>query len=119
MASRRGLNNSERFALDLKNVTATGAVVDVPCYIYAIYCSIDDSTTSGKLSVGNTTAVADLVKESTRIDFKVGTAGASGNFIGDGVLRKHSSPPLYCQDGFYWAVSTGIDSVSVEYFPAS
>lgn len=117
MARIRGLSNAERLASYLANVTATGAVVAAPCVVYRVAFTLSDSTTSGKLSIGDTSAAADLVKESTRFDLKVGTAGASGN-----VVNQHNldfNPPLAIGTQLFWAVSTGIASVSVSYIPAS
>ena len=113
MASRRGLSNQERLAVDIKNVTATGAIVAAPCYLYWVTCSIDDSTTSGLFSIGNTSAAADLIKESTRIDLKFGTAGASGNCNEQRQLI--FSPPVYIETQLFYTLSTGIDAVSVGY----
>lgn len=117
MASRRGMSNGDRFAVDMACVTATGAVVNVPCYVYSIIARIEDSTTSGLGLVGNTTAVADLVKESTKISFKIGNAAATANSTPIDQMR--FIPPLYCQNGLYFAASTGITAISVAYFPAS
>jgi hypothetical protein len=116
MGIRRGLTASERVSADFVNVTSTGTVLPFPCYVYRIALTLSDSTTSGKLSIGDSTASADLVKESTRLDLKVGTAGASGNANPQTVLELH--PPLNIANQLFFNNSTGIASVSVTYISA-
>lgn len=117
MSRRRNPNNAERLASDLANVTATGAVVAAPCFVWSALITLSDSTTSGRLSLGDTTAAADLVKESTRVDLKVGTAGASGN--ANPQTQVNFMPPLNVANQLMFANSTGIASVSVSYIAAS
>lgn len=116
MARRRGLGNAERVALDLKNVTATGAVVAAPCFVYSLDVMLSDQTVSGKLSIGDTTAASDLVLESTRLDFKLSEGAASA--LCDRVQRNFF-PPLFIANQLFFANSTGINSVSVSYLAAS
>lgn len=117
MARRRGLGDADRLALDLANATATGAIVAAACFVYTMEFTLSDGTTSGKLSFGDTTAAADLVKETTRWDVKIGTAGASGN--GDNHDQLYFMPPLYIANQLFFANSTGITAASVSYIAAS
>lgn len=117
MARRRGPSNMERLAFDMANVTATGAVVAAPCFVYACDFTLTDGTTTGKFSIGDTTAAADLVKESTRLDFKIGTAGSSGNSDCHDLLQ--FNPPVYIANQLFFANATGVNSVSVAYLAAS
>jgi len=117
MARRRGLSNQERLATLIATVTATGAVVSAPCFVYAIHSTLNATTATGFLSIGDTTAAADLVLESTRWDMKFGTSGVSGQTL-DYVPRQFM-PPLYISKQLFFANSTGINSVSVQYIPAS
>ena len=117
MARRRGLGDAERLALDIATVTATGAVVATPCFVYAIHSTLTNSTTSGSLSIGNTTAAGDLVLESTRFDMKFGSSAASAN--SEWHYPRMFNPPLYVPNQLFFANSTGIASVSVTYLAAS
>lgn len=117
MARRRGLGNADRLALDIANVTATGAVVAAPCFVYEIIATLTNSTTSGRLSIGDTTAAGDLVLEKTRVDLKIGSAAASGNSMW--MNPRYFNPPLYVANQLFFANSTGIASVSVQYIAAS
>lgn len=117
MARRRGVSNAERLALDMFNVTATGTVVAASVFVYSVAFTLSDSTTSGKFSLGDSTASADLLKETSRIDFKVGSANASGQ---GSVIEQYSyNPPLFIANNLCWTVSTGIASVSISYLAAS
>lgn len=116
MASRRGMANSERLALNLANVTATGAVVAAPCYVYTLDASLSDTNATGVLSVGDSSAAGDLVKESTRLDFRLGNGGASA---AGGILVRNFIPPLYIATQLFFANSTGVNKVSVSYLAAS
>lgn len=117
MARRRGLGDADRLAVDLATVTATGAIVAAPCFVYSIDFSLSDATVSANMSIGDTTAAADLVKESTRLDLKIGTAGASGNVdCHDNLIF---NPPIYIANQLFFANSTGVASVSVAYLAAS
>lgn len=117
MARRRGLANADRLALDLATVTATGAVVASPCFVYAIHSTLSNSTVSGSFSIGDTTAAADLVLEKTRIDMKFGSSAASAN--SEWHSPRYYNPPLYIANQLFFANSTGMASVSVEYLAAS
>lgn len=113
----RGLSNAERLAVDLICVTATGAVVAAPCFVYAVEWTLTDSSVSGLFSIGDTTSTADLVKESTRLDLKVGMTVASG--ATDSHDNFTFNPPVAIQNQLFFSNATGIGSVSVTYLAAS
>jgi len=117
MARVRGLNDSERLALDLATVTATGAIIAAPVFLYAVEWTLTDSSVSGLFSIGDTTANTDLVKESTRFDLKENMTVASG--ASDLHDNFAFNPPVYIANQLFFANATGIRSVSVSYLAAS
>lgn len=117
MARTRGPSDAERLALDFITVTATGAVVATPCFLYSMDWTVSDTSVSGLFSIGDTTAAADLVKESARMDMKFGDTVASG--CTDVHDNFSFNPPVYIQNQLFWAVSTGIRSISFSYLAAS
>lgn len=122
MARFRGAGDIERLAVDFTSVTATGAVVSAPCFLYSVYATLDATSATGKLSFSDTTAAADVPLEATRWDLKFGSSAASANSefhnlryfsaIGDG-------PPIAIQRQLFYALSTGITSFSCTYLAAS
>lgn len=117
MARRRGPSNQERLGSFLMNVTATGQVIAGGAFIYALQATLNASTATGLLSLADTTAAGDVVLEGARWDWKFGTAGVSGQ-TEDHLLRQFM-PPLFVNRNLYFANSTGINSISVQYIPAS
>lgn len=116
MARRRGLGNMERVALDIAAVTATGAVVAAPCFVYSLDASLTDTNATGLFSIGDSTAAGDLVKESTKLNFRLGAGGASA--VGHMVTRNFN-PPLYIANQLFFANATGVGHVGVSYIAAS
>ena len=74
MASRRGLNNEDRLALNIATVTADASLVEAPCYVYMIVASLIDTTTTGGVSIADSSASGDADKETEKLEFKLGTA---------------------------------------------
>lgn len=113
----RGPSDAERLALDFITVTATGTVISAPCFIYSMDYTLSDTSVSGLFSFGDTTASADLAKESTRMDIKSNCTVASGT------EDLHDNwtfmPPLIIQNTLCFNVATGIRSVSFSYLAAS
>lgn len=110
----RGAGDVERLAVDFTTVTATGAVLAFPAVVYAINAILSASTTSGMISLADTTAAADVGLESVRWDFKFGSAAASSN--SEWHYPRMFTPPIAIQRQLFAAVSTGIQSVSVSYY---
>lgn len=117
MARRRGPSNMERLGSYLANVTATGQVIPGGAFIYALQCTLNATTATGLVCIADTTAAGDVVLEASRWDWKLGTAGVSGQ-TSDALVRQFM-PPLFINRNLYFANSTGINSVSVQYIPAS
>lgn len=118
MARRRGLSNQERLASFLVNVTATGAVLSTPAFVYSLQCTLNATTATGLLCIADTTAAGDVALEGAgRWDWKLGCAGVSGQ-TSDALIRQFM-PPLYVGRSLYFANSTGINSVSIQYIPVS
>lgn len=117
MARRRGMSNQERLGGFLLNVTSTGTALAAPCFVYAVQSTLTATTATGSFSFGDSSASADLVKESTKWNMKFGTAGVSGQ--SEDHLIRQFMPPIYISQNLIWANATGINSVSFEYIPAS
>lgn len=99
MAKRRGMNGQERFALDFSAVTADGALVSAPCYVYSILISPLDTNVTGLAIVADTSAAADAVKETAQVAAKTGAGGTSA---GGGInVDLKFNPPLYCAVALY------------------
>lgn len=117
----RGPSNEERLALDFITVTATGAAINAPCFIYAVDWTVTDSSVSALFSLTDSTSTADMFKDTARWDMKLGMTVASGatdvhdNFS----WNANGGPPIAIQNGLYWCLSTGVRSVSVSYLAAS
>lgn len=116
MARRRGPSDKERFGAYWFNMTATGNVTG-PCFLYGVQVTLTASTATGIAVLADTTSTADVGAESTRWDLKFGSQGVSGQTL-DYVPRQFM-PPLYISRGLYFGASTGVNSMSVQYFPAS
>lgn len=121
MGRRRGLGNAERYALDMANVSATGIVAgtaNVGIFVYSLDASMRSSSATATFSIADTTAAADVVKESKRLNFTLGAGGAAGF---PDRLSRNFMPPLYCERALYFANEAGgpIDNVSITYQAAS
>ena len=79
MAGRRGLANEERVALSMATVTADASLVEAPCFVYMIVASLIDTTTTGAVTVADSSASGDADKEPEKFEFKKY----------DPVVRKH------------------------------
>lgn len=113
----RGPSDAERLALDFVTVTATGTVIASPCFVYSMDYTLSDTSVSGLFSFGDTSASADLVKESSRMDIKTNCTVASGT---EDVHDNWTfNPPLIIQTTLCFNIATGIRSVSFSYLSAS
>ena len=94
MAGRRGLNNAERVALSMATVTADASLVEAPCFVYIIVASLIDTTTTGAVTIADSSASGDADKEVEKFEFKLGTALTSAG-APNGPLVINSPKPLY------------------------
>lgn len=79
--ARRGLSNEDRLVLDGETLTATGTVQTGPLYLYQATLTLNDTNTTGEISLSDVTATA--AADFTAVDRRVlkvrwGSLGASG-----------------------------------------
>lgn len=79
MATRRGQSNQDRFGLDAAMVTADASLVLAPCFVYSIVVGLIDTTTTGNVSIADSSASGDADKEVAKLEFKLGAGEASAN----------------------------------------
>ena len=104
------MNNAERLALDMATVSATATLVSAPCFVYSAVFSPTNTNTTGECSLADTSASADAIAESAKIQVRFGSQGASASVA---PVVMNFNPPLYIAQTLA-AGTTGVQ-VSVTY----
>lgn len=113
MASRRGMSNQDRLALDAATTSASSTIKGFPLYLFDVFVALNDTNATGDLVLADTSASA--VADVTAGDFlgiRLG-GGASGGTT----LNHHFEPPVYVAVGLVCSATNC--EVSVTYLSAN
>lgn len=113
MARSRGLAAEDRLALKIACVTADASLVLGPALVYQIIATLLDCTTTGHVSIADSSASGDADKETSKIEVQLGSGEASANGLTTVVI----TPPKPI--GFSQTVVADITNsrISVAYVP--
>lgn len=115
MATRRGLQNAERFALDTVHSTASNSPVLAPCFVYNVVVSLTDTSVTGSLTLADSSASGDAAKEPAKLmQIKLGPGALSAS---SHPFAVRFTPPVYVAQTLVCAITNA--SVAVQYIAAS